>query len=88
VPGSDLGTLRRHFVNDTHGILDMTLCGGGFAVLPDALLQSHLASGALKAYYQEVVSRRPLYWTVPEGTQPPAVQELATRLALALKTSR
>jgi LysR family transcriptional regulator (chromosome initiation inhibitor) len=88
LPGADLSPLRRHFVNDTHGILDMALRGAGFAVLPDTLLASHLDCGELLAFYPQVVSKRPLYWTVPEGPQPPAVIELAGRLAKALKATQ
>jgi len=76
LPGEDLGPLRRHFVNDNAGILALALAGGGFAVLPEVLLAPHVAAGELTIYYPEVVSRRPLYWTVPEGPQPPAVLAL------------
>jgi ArgP family transcriptional regulator len=76
VPGADLGELRRHFVNDTHGILALALAGGGFAVLPEVVLAPHLASGALRAHFPEVISQRGLYWTTPEGPATPAVRAL------------
>ncbi|MDB5096824.1 MAG: LysR family transcriptional regulator [Cyanobacteria bacterium RYN_339] len=81
LPGTDLGALRRHFVNDTHGILALTLAGGGFAVLPEVVLRPHL--GVLRLFYPQVESQRTLYWSVPEGQMAPAVRALRQLIKLA-----
>lgn len=82
LPGADLGPLRRHFVNDNLGILGLAIAGGGFAVLPEALLAPHLASGELTAYYP-VTSQRTLYWSTPDGPPTPAVKALRQLINLA-----
>ncbi len=73
-PGADLSGLRRHFVDDTQAILAMAEAGGGFAVLPRALVAAALRAGSLRHYWPEVVSRRPLYWCAAEGPPAPAAQ--------------
>ena len=73
-PGADLSGLRRHFVDDTQAILAMAEAGGGFAVLPRALVGAALRAGGLQAFWPEIVSRRPLYWCAAEGPPAPAAQ--------------
>jgi len=73
-PGADLGGLRRHFVADTQAIVRWAIAGGGFAVLPRALVVDALAAGSLRLLWPGVVSRRPLYWCAGDGPPPPAAR--------------
>jgi ArgP family transcriptional regulator len=77
-PGADLGELRRHFVNDTHGIQAMALAGGGFAVLPQAILDPRL-----RVFHPAVSSTRTLYWSVPDGPLAPATRALRQLISVA-----
>jgi ArgP family transcriptional regulator len=73
LPGADLGALRRHFVNDDQGILEWVLAGGGFSVLPWPMVADAVAAGALRAFYPDVRSERPLYLSHAEGVAPAAM---------------
>lgn len=79
-PGADLSGLRRHFVADTQAIARWAVEGGGFAVLPRALVADALHAGSLRLLWPGVVSRRPFYWCAAEGPPPPAAKAVLAAL--------
>ncbi len=75
-PDEDLSGLRRHFVNDAHGICDWVSAGGAFAVLPLELVSPALSQGRLRRLFSDTSRTRTLY-AHTASQQHPAWPELA-----------
>jgi LysR family transcriptional regulator (chromosome initiation inhibitor) len=78
-PDEDLSDLRRHFVNDAHGICDWVCAGGAFAVLPLELVRPALMQGRLRRLFPGISRFRTLYAHTMSAPHP-AWPELARLL--------